>query len=936
MESITDSLINRIQSSSNFEQLVKALREAGLRFLPIKYIYGIGHLAIEPDCYLKEVFLGRRPRANVILLAPDDRVANKHYAHYWSKYIHVETDRQKCIALQPLAEQTLLQENIDDYCMNDAGPASVYPINAIWGDRPPLLSVSEADRAWGIEWLKRQGFSPHSWFVCVHARENGQRPQDPAHSHRNVDINTYIPAIQEIVKRGGWCIRMGDPNMKPLPPLPGLIDYALHPDRCDRLDVSLFGTCRFFLGCSSGPSCLVASFGIPAILTNIIPASVAAIRSTDIAIYKRLWSRSEERFLRCAEVLDSRWSHANTFAQDFEKTGLDIVDNSEEEILEAVTEMLDRMDGRLTYTPRDDELQSKYQRLVSPTHYGFGSTSRIGRLFLERCMQDETSETSEKEMERIIIETQKPVAFDSPDHIQPWGTARDDSTNPAFNRKLFWWLPTEAISVLDIGCSGGGFVKSILDEGGFAIGVEGSDYSLKRRRAQWATIPDNLFTCDATEKFEIFRLKSRTEKVHLKFNVITAWEFIEHISEENLPSVFANIDNHLAEHGVVIMSVSPNEEIIDGVKLHLCVHDRSWWYRKFEELGFQNHERAVSFFGNDFVRWEENAPGSFHVILTRKGERLPHPSRLSTVGWEYANKGDGLFITKELVRTRALEQDNIRVIDVGARGGFEPHWRIYGDQIELIGFEPNEGECAKLNTRHHQNGPKERFFPNALDSRKNQRKMLSARNSVASSFLPINWPYVERFSKSYDGRVVAESTVKTATLDEFTGQHNLSEVDFLKVDAEGLDLEILKGGIKLIRQSLLGVSIEAFFQPYRIGQPLFPEIHAFLEAEGFSLFGMAPESWKRALAVSHKRTEWCGGGQLMRAQCVYLKDYVRLFHEGAFDYRTLPSTKIMKAISLAEVLGFSDYAAELLAGISEGLVGEEAKYQRSGSMFGTP
>lgn len=248
---------------------------------------------------------------------------------------------------------------------------------------------------------------------------------------------------------------------------------------------------------------------------------------------------------------------------------------------------------------------------------------------------------------KIVIETNKAVAFDSPDHLEPWGTAQDDSTNPAFNTKLHYWLPPQFIRVMDIGCSGGGFVKSIIDQGCFAVGIEGSDYSKKMRRAQWATIPDNLFTSDATAVFQLYEIGAEAVRHPLKVNVITAWEFIEHIREEDLPKVMANIDRHLSPDGVVIMSVSPNEEVINGITLHLCVHGREWWVTKFDQLGYTCHEKAVNFFGNDMVRWEQNAPGSFHVVLTRKGESLPFPDRLSLIGMEYAKLKDPLRWTPE-------------------------------------------------------------------------------------------------------------------------------------------------------------------------------------------------------------------------------------------------------------------------------------------------
>lgn len=56
----------------------------------------------------------------------------------------------------------------------------------------------------------------------------------------------------------------------------------------------------------------------------------------------------------------------------------------------------------------------------------------------------------------IELRTDNPVAWDSPDHLEPWGTRNDNSINKAFNRRLFRLFPPEkVIRVLDLGCAGG-------------------------------------------------------------------------------------------------------------------------------------------------------------------------------------------------------------------------------------------------------------------------------------------------------------------------------------------------------------------------------------------------------------------------------------------------------------------------------------------------
>lgn len=61
-------------------------------------------------------------------------------------------------------------------------------------------------------------------------------------------------------------------------------------------------------------------------------------------------------------------------------------------------------------------------------------------------------------MTGVCVETDYPVALDSPDHIIPWGTARDNSSNLRFNSKLYrlFDFTNRYPKVLDLGCSGGG------------------------------------------------------------------------------------------------------------------------------------------------------------------------------------------------------------------------------------------------------------------------------------------------------------------------------------------------------------------------------------------------------------------------------------------------------------------------------------------------
>lgn len=221
-------------------------------------------------------------------------------------------------------------------------------------------------------------------------------------------------------------------------------------------------------------------------------------------------------------------------------------------------------------------------------------------------------------MPDIKIITSKPVALDSLDHTRPLGTANDNSFNLKFNKKLFKIIPKAELSVLDLGCAGGGFVKSIIDAGILAVGVEGSDYSKKRQRAEWKTIPDYLFTADITEPFQLLLTNPNGGEDKLKFSLITAWEVLEHIKENQIADVFKNIERHLSPAGIIIFSIPATKGTFGH---HQTIKNKKWWLKKFLDLGFTNHQTAIGYFGRVWIRGGYDIPKKFHFVLTRTGEQ---------------------------------------------------------------------------------------------------------------------------------------------------------------------------------------------------------------------------------------------------------------------------------------------------------------------------
>jgi SAM-dependent methyltransferase len=226
---------------------------------------------------------------------------------------------------------------------------------------------------------------------------------------------------------------------------------------------------------------------------------------------------------------------------------------------------------------------------------------------------------------KLILKAEREVAFDSPDHLMPWGTRFNNSTNLRFLTKVCNLFPPQVVpKILDMGCAGGLFVKDCLDAGCLAMGVEGSDYSRRFRRAEWRSIPEFLFTCDITRDFQIELETPGKPAEPVQFDVVTSWEVMEHIAETDLPRLFANVKRHLAPAGIWIMSVASTPEVINGVSLHQTVQQKPWWIEKLKASGLEHREEYIAYFNTQWVRGPKyGSMGSFHLVVSHSGGQLP-------------------------------------------------------------------------------------------------------------------------------------------------------------------------------------------------------------------------------------------------------------------------------------------------------------------------
>ena len=313
------------------------------RFFPADWVRLIGHIGLLDLC-VKAAKLGWSGADRLVLVAPPKLVANAHYLDYLKPFFEVTDAPLFAQLAESLGPRVACRLHLPDgsarYFCEGMGA-----IQEQWEreERPPLLSLTAADRRFADGLFRDLGIPPGAWVVAMHARSPGFHWErgSPHQAHRNTDIRTYYPAMAEIVRRGGWVIRLGDTSMPKLPAMPGVVDYAHSEHKSQRADVVLCAVSRFFIGCASGLCHLPVTFGVPTLLTNWCSNQLPIYSGGDRFLPKRLRHRDTGRELTFAEMLDPPTRIAAYSGTRLIAKGFEWIDNTADEILGGVREMLD-------------------------------------------------------------------------------------------------------------------------------------------------------------------------------------------------------------------------------------------------------------------------------------------------------------------------------------------------------------------------------------------------------------------------------------------------------------------------------------------------------------------------------------------------------------------------------------------------------------------
>jgi FkbM family methyltransferase len=285
------------------------------------------------------------------------------------------------------------------------------------------------------------------------------------------------------------------------------------------------------------------------------------------------------------------------------------------------------------------------------------------------------------------------------------------------------------------------------------------------------------------------------------------------------------------------------------------------------------------------------------------------------------------YIITDLISETLPARERLIILEGGAADSFrDPRWQAFDNSRKrLYGFEPNQAECARLNEEAKSLGLDYQFFPVGLWSSTARLALYENKAASGNSFFPQNvtltnrWKFENSKEKYYAKDIFyplgTTSEWNVTSVHEWLQQNGIPpDIDFMKLNVQGAELEILKGAERVL-ESVTGLQVEMSFVESYLGRPYFADIDIFLRNHSFYFFDFIGHHCmgrkESPITVQNAPGLYPLLGQLIEGHGVYFKDPIDLHNRGN-DVSQFSVEKLLKLVCFAEMYHQHEFALELL------------------------
>jgi FkbM family methyltransferase len=241
------------------------------------------------------------------------------------------------------------------------------------------------------------------------------------------------------------------------------------------------------------------------------------------------------------------------------------------------------------------------------------------------------------------------------------------------------------------------------------------------------------------------------------------------------------------------------------------------------------------------------------VGLFRRGGSFARNTTFEVLFPYSENGSKGQFV-------KQLESHRVNVVfDVGANSGqYATELRMAAYQGRIVSFEPLSGPFSLLESEASKD-PLWDCRQCALGDEDGTISINVAGNAGASSsVLPMLKSHREAFPPA---NYVGTEEVPIHRLDSIAADFlRPGDVNFLKIDVQGFERQVIAGGMSTVADSVVGIQLELTFQPLYEGGMLIREALDLVYSLGFTLTGLVP-------GFTDLRT-----GQMLQADGIFFRE----------------------------------------------------------------
>ena len=266
----------------------------------------------------------------------------------------------------------------------------------------PATTLTDDELKFGDELQQSLGIPKDAQYVCLGLREAayyqtitlqsgyGQDFSHQAKDSRNVDLKNYMQAATHLAELGIYVVRVGSVVTAPLPKNrnPMIIDYSTTA-RSELGDVVLGAKCKFSICAATGVWVFTASQNRPIVNCDQYELGykndLLSQGAPSIWVLRILKRKQPAETVAFSEMAAGgrKWADDRLLTS----LGLEPVPNTPEEILNAVIEMNDWVDGKFELSEHDEELQTKFYNCYPPeTRLEKNPLVRISPSFLRKYL----------------------------------------------------------------------------------------------------------------------------------------------------------------------------------------------------------------------------------------------------------------------------------------------------------------------------------------------------------------------------------------------------------------------------------------------------------------------------------------------------------------------------------------------------------------------